>query len=44
MDHFFKTYKKIQEKEVEIIGFEGKEKAKEAFENSIKMYQEDKNK
>lgn len=44
MDHFFKTYKKIQEKEVEILGFEGKEKAKEAFEKSIKMYQEDKNK
>ena len=44
MDHFFKTYKNIQKKEVEILDFEGKEKAKEAFEKSIKMYQEDKNK
>jgi inorganic pyrophosphatase len=43
MHHFFGTYKKIQEKEVEIIGFEGREKAKEAFEKSIKMYIEDKN-
>ena len=44
MDHFFKTYKKIQDKEVEVLGFEGKDKAKEAFEKSIKMYQEDINK
>lgn len=40
MDHFFKTYKKIQEKEVEVLGFEGKDKAKKAFEKSIQMYKE----
>jgi inorganic pyrophosphatase len=42
LEHFFKTYKKIQEKKVQILGFEGREKAKEAFEKSIKMYQDNK--
>jgi inorganic pyrophosphatase len=43
MKHFFETYKTIVDGKVEVTGFEGKEAAKEAFEKSIKMYQEDKN-
>jgi inorganic pyrophosphatase len=38
--HFFETYKQIEDKKVEISGFEGAEKAKEAVEKSIKLYQE----
>ena len=43
MKHFFDTYKKIQNKEVEVLDFEGKEEAKVAFEKSVQMYNEDKN-
>lgn len=42
MKHFFDTYKKIQNKEVEVLDFEGKAEAKAAFEKSIIMYNEDK--
>ncbi len=38
--HFFLTYKKLQNKEVTISGIEGKEKAVEAFEKSLKLYNE----
>ncbi len=38
MKHFFGTYKKIQNKEVEVLDFEGAEHAREAFEKSVKMY------
>jgi inorganic pyrophosphatase len=34
------TYKSIEGKKVEITGVEGKEKAIEAIEKSIKLYQE----
>ncbi len=40
MQHFFETYKKIENKTVEISGFEGKEKAIEAVEKSVKLYKE----
>jgi inorganic pyrophosphatase len=40
MEHFFLTYKKVQEKTVEITGFKGKEEAKKAFERGVKLYQE----
>ena len=40
MEHFFSTYKKIQEKEVEVTGFKGKSAAKEAVERSLKLYSE----
>lgn len=38
--HFFETYKSIDGKIVTIDGVEGKEKAIEAVEKSIKLYQE----
>ncbi len=38
MKHFFGTYKKIQNKEVEVKDFEGKEAAQAAFEKSVEMY------
>ena len=40
MEHFFSTYKNLQNKKVEISGFKGKEDAKSAFERSLKLYQE----
>ncbi len=38
IDHFFTTYKKLQNKTVEIHGVDGAEKAMEAFEKSLKLY------
>lgn len=38
MSHFFETYKKIQNKEVSVGQWNGKEKAKEAFVRSQEMY------
>lgn len=40
IEHFFGTYKKIQNKSVEINGFEGAEKAKEAVVRSLSLYKE----
>lgn len=40
MKHFFETYKKIENKVVEISGFEGRDKAIEAVEKSVRMYNE----
>lgn len=40
MEHFFSTYKKIQNKTVEIKGFKGKAEAESAFEEGIKIYKE----
>ncbi len=40
IDHFFLTYKKIQNKIVIIHSIEGAEAAKKAFEKSVKLYQE----
>lgn len=40
--HFFETYKKVQNKEVSVGQWHGKEKAMEAFLNSRKMYEENK--
>jgi inorganic pyrophosphatase len=42
MTHFFETYKKIQNKEVKIGEWHGADKAKEAFDRSVKMYQDSK--
>ncbi len=36
--HFFTTYKQLQDKEVEVDGFEGKEVAQASFERASKMY------
>lgn len=38
MRHFFSTYKKLQDKEVEITGFKGKEEAVEVFERGQRLY------
>lgn len=42
MEHFFSTYKKIQNKEVAVTGFNGAADAKAAFERSREMYLADK--
>ena len=38
IEHFFATYKKIQNKVVEISGFEGKDVAQKAVEKSLDLY------
>lgn len=40
IEHFFSTYKKIQNKTVEVKGFNGKAEAQAAFEKGIKLYNE----
>jgi len=40
IEHFFSTYKKIQNKVVETNGFNGKKEAQEAIVRSQKLYQE----
>ncbi|KXJ99023.1 MAG: Inorganic pyrophosphatase [Parcubacteria bacterium OLB19] len=40
--HFFETYKKVQNKEVSVGQWHGKEEAMQAFEKSRKMYEESK--
>lgn len=40
MEHFFTTYKNLQNKKVVINGFYGKDKAMEAFDKGVKMYKE----
>jgi inorganic pyrophosphatase len=42
IDHFYSTYKKIQNKIVEVTGFKGAKEAKEAFAKGRQMYDEDK--
>ncbi len=38
IEHFYKTYKNLQDKVVEINGIDGADKAKEAFEKAIQSY------
>lgn len=38
IEHFFLTYKKIQNKEVSIDGFGGKDEAEKVFEEGVSMY------
>ena len=40
MEHFYSTYKDLQNKKVEVKGFKGKKEAEEAFERSKKLYKE----
>lgn len=40
IDHFFSTYKKIQNKIVEVTGFKGAAEARTAFERGKKLYTE----
>ena len=40
IEHFFGTYKNLQNKKVQINGFEGKDKAFIAFNKAIKLYKD----
>lgn len=40
IEHFYSTYKKLQNKVVEVTGFKGKTEAEAAFEEGLKLYQE----
>ncbi len=42
IEHFYTTYKKLQDKEVTVQGFEGKAAAEAAFERARKMYADSK--
>ncbi len=42
IEHFYSTYKKLQNKEVEVKGFSGKADAEAAFERGRKMYEDKK--
>ena len=44
IEHFYSTYKKIQNKEVKVEGFKGKKEAEDAFERGSKMYKDSKKK
>ncbi len=38
IEHFYATYKKLQDKEVKVEGFKGKQEAEAAFEEGLKLY------
>ena len=38
IEHFYSTYKKLQNKEVEVKGFKGKKEAQVAFEEGLELY------
>jgi len=40
IEHFYSTYKKLQNKEVIVKGFKGKKEAEAAFERGLKLYKE----
>ena len=40
IEHFYATYKKLQNKEVSVTGFRGAKEAREAFERAAKLYEE----
>lgn len=40
IEHFYSTYKKLQDKEVTVTGFKGKAEAVEAFNEAQKLYKE----
>ncbi len=40
IEHFFSTYKKVQNKEVKVLGFKGKKEAQKDFNRSISLYKE----
>lgn len=40
IEHFFSTYKKVQNKEVSVSGFKGREDAIKDFEKSLEQYKE----
>jgi len=40
IEHFFITYKKIQDKDVHVDGFKGRQEAENAFEEGLKIYRD----
>lgn len=40
IEHFYSTYKKLQNKTVEVTGFKGKAEAEAAFEEGLKLYRQ----
>lgn len=38
IEHFYSTYKKLQNKEVTVSGFKGKNEAEKVFEEGLKLY------
>ncbi len=40
IEHFYSTYKKLQNKIVEVKGFQGRAEAEAAFETGLKLYKE----
>ena len=40
IEHFYSTYKKLQNKTVEVNGFKGKVEAEQAFTRGIKLYKD----
>jgi len=38
MEHFYSTYKKLQDKEVEVTGFQGKKEAQAVFKKGLELY------
>lgn len=38
IEHFYSTYKKLQNKEVEVTGFKGRVEAEKAFEEGLDLY------
>ena len=38
IEHFYSTYKKLQNKEVEVKGFKGKQEARAAFGEALELY------
>jgi inorganic pyrophosphatase len=40
IEHFYSSYKKLQNKEVKVLGFEDKESAKKAFERGVELYKQ----
>ena len=41
IEHFYVTYKKLQNKEVKVEGFKGKQEAEAAFEEGLKLYKKE---
>ena len=40
IEHFYSTYKKLQNKTVEVTGFKGKKEAEECFTEGLRLYKE----
>jgi len=40
IEHFYSTYKKLQDKVVEVTGFKGRSEAESAFKEGLKLYHE----